>query len=250
MKTSEIAMRGFYPPDPQRLLNGYDARLRLAALSTIATILVQEVSQPITAATNYVHSCARRLGHRNGANEVLRPMIEDAAREMIKVGEIIRRMHVFLAKGLIVGRVESLTALIESVAGDQVCPDGVRARFETTIEPDADRVVVDASLIEHVLSILFAESCEAMDGRDIRTIAIRASRLGAKVALRITDSGPALTDYQFIHLFEPLLTVKSPRMGLGMPICKAIVESHGGRLWAESPAKEGATYGLSLPAAD
>ena len=66
----------------------------------------------------------------------------------------------------------------------------------------------------------------------------------------IEDSGPGLTDYALARVFEPLFTTKEDGIGLGMPICKTIVEAHGGHLWAESPEGRGARFNLSLPAAD
>ena len=249
MRTSNIGASGFWPVDPDRILNGQDARLRLASLSTIAALLIQEISQPITAATNFIHGCARRLRGGDDVDPDLLPMIEDAGREAMKAGEIVRRMHDFIARGQIVGRSESLSAMIDSVAGDQICPDGGKAVFDTAIGPEADLVAVDRNLIEHVFAILFSSACEAMTGRAVRTIAIRASRVGGKVRLRIRDSGPGLSDYQYIHLFEPLVTASGPRTGLGMPVARTIVEAHGGRLWAERPGREGAVFCLTLPAA-
>ena len=249
MKTSNIGARGFWPIDPQRDLSGPDVRLRLAALSTIAAILVQEISQPITAATNFIHGCVRRLRSPEWKDSDVLPMMEGAGREAVKAGEIVRRMHNFIARGQILGRAESLAAMIGSVGGDQTCPDGVKASIETAIDPGCDLVLVDRNLIEHVFSILFASACQAMTGRETRTISIRASRPGLKIRLRIKDSGPGLTEYEFIHLFEPLFTARGPRMGLGMSICRTIVESHGGRLWADRPTREGAAFCLSLPAA-
>jgi two-component system sensor kinase FixL len=231
-------------------MNGADARLRLAALSTIAAILVREVGRPIAAATDSIHGCARRLHAREHEADDLLPTIEHAGREMVKAGEILRRMDGFIATGRIDGRAESLAAMIESAGADQVCPDGVAVSIETAIEPGSDRVAVDRILIEQVFTILFENACETLVGRDDRRIAIRASPLGNNVELRIQDNGPGLTDYQFVHLFEPLFTAKARGMGLQLPVCRTIVEAHGGRLWAERPAADGTTFGLTLPAAD
>ena len=68
--------------------------------------------------------------------------------------------------------------------------------------------------------------------------------------MRIQDSGPGLSDYEFIHLFEPLFTAKTAANELGMAICKTIVEAHGGRMWAERRPGGGTIFGLSLPCAD
>ena len=79
---------------------------------------------------------------------------------------------------------------------------------------------------------------------------IGAARRGGEIVVEIVDSGPGLSADTLARLFEPLFTTKEAGIGLGMPICKTIVEAHGGRLWAESPAGGGARFNLSLPAAD
>lgn len=234
-------------PDSHPLPGGPDARMRLAALSTIAAILVQEVSQPITAAANYLHGGARRL--REGNDGDLLPMIEEAAGEMTKAGEIVRRMHCFITSGRISGRPESLAEMIAAASADPVCPDDVRANIESAIEPGAEQVLADRNLIDHVLSTLFARACDSLAAREVRRISVRAKRRHGNVAIRIKDSGPGLTEYQFIHLFEPLITAKSGGTGLALPICRTIAEAHGGRLWAERPRADGAAFCLLLPAA-
>ncbi|MFL6846497.1 MAG: sensor histidine kinase [Allosphingosinicella sp.] len=251
MNTSDMDLRRpWTPSDSHCVTNGPDARLRLAALSTIAAILVREISRPIAAATDSLHGCARRLHAPERNDDDLLSTIEHAGREMVKAGEILRRMDGFIATGRIDGRTESLTAMVETAGRDQLCPDGVAVSIETAIGPGADLVAVDRILIEQVFTILFENACEALAGRDDRRIAIRASRLGKNVELRIQDNGPGLTDYQFVHLFDPLFTAKARGMGLQLPICRTIVEAHGGRLRAERPAADGTTFALTLPAAD
>ena len=245
--TISDTLRSWPMPDPHHVPGGPDARMRLAALSTIAAILVQEVSQPITAAANYLHGGARRL--REGDDGDLLPTIEEAAREMTKAGEIVRRMHGFIASGRIAGRPESLAEMIAAASADPACTDEMRATIETAIEPGADQVLADRNLIDHVLSTLFARACDSLAGRDVRRIGVRATRRHGNVVIRIQDSGPGLTDYQFVHLFEPLLTAKGGGTGLAMPICRTIAEAHGGRLWAERPGSGGAAFCLLLPAA-
>ena len=250
MTISQIDPRGLWPPlDPNRVLSGADARLRLAALSTVTAILVDEVSKPIIAATAQVSDCARRLRGGEADREALLPLVEGAGGELVKTGEIIRRIHDFVADGRVSGRAESLKAMVGSVVANPLCPDGARAEVEIEIEPGSDLVSVDRTLTEQVLSILFANACEAMAGRDSRRVAIGTGRVGANVVVRIEDSGPGLTHYQFVHLFEPLLTAKAGS-GPSMAICRTIVEVQGGRLWAERPGSGGAAFCLSLPAAD
>ncbi len=232
------------------LLDTPDARVRLAAMTAMASTLAHELSQPLTAATNYIHACAGRLRDRGEGCEDLLAMIEQAAHQTVKAGEIIRRMRSFIVTGKITGRRENLGAMIDKARSGPVCPDGAEVEIVTAIEPDARFVFADRIQIEQVLAIILANACEALDGCPVRRIAIDAARLDEEVVVRIRDSGPGLSDDALARLFEPLFTTKAGGMGLGMPICKAIVEAHGGRLWAESPAGGGALFGVALPAAD
>jgi C4-dicarboxylate-specific signal transduction histidine kinase len=236
--------------DRECLTQAGDARVRLAALSTIAAILVHEVSQPITAAANSLHVCARKLRGRQIEPENPLATIEDAGREMVRAADILHRMRSFIASGRIVGRRESLSAMTERVAPRQGRPDQPRAEIVKSIPPEAEHVLVDRNQIEQVLAKIFAKAGEASDGCDVLRIEIEAVRNAENVLVRIQDEGPGLSDYEFIHLFEPLVTARTRENDLGMAICKTIVEAHGGRMWAERRSGGGTVFGLSLPGAD
>lgn len=232
------------------LLDTPDARVRLAAMTTMASTLAHEVSQPLAAATNYIHASASRLRRRGDGYEDVLAMIEQASHETVRAGEIIRRMRSFIVSGKISGRREDLRAMIDNVASDHFCPDGAEVEIVSKVADDARFVTVERIQIQQVLSNILKNACEALDGCDVRRITIGAARVGEEIVVQILDSGPGISDYALARLFEPLFTTKEDGIGLGMPICKAIVEAHGGRLWAESPAGGGARFNLSLPAAD
>jgi two-component system sensor kinase FixL len=104
--------------------------------------------------------------------------------------------------------------------------------------------------IEQVLSSILEMACLALDGRPVRRVAVEAARHDDEILVQIQDSGLGLSDYAQMRLFEPRFMAGEVRAGLGMPICKAIVNAHGGELWVESPAGGGTRFNLSLPAAD
>jgi C4-dicarboxylate-specific signal transduction histidine kinase len=232
------------------LLDTPDARLRLAAMTTMASTLAHEVNQPLAAATNFIHASAIRLRKKGAGHEDVLAMIEQASHETVRAGEIIRRMRSFILSGKISGRREALGAMIDRVGLGLFCPDGAEVEIARTIGRGAGFVIAERVQIEQVLSNILKNACEALDGCAVRRIAIDAKRLDDEVEIRIRDSGPGLSDYALARLFEPLFTTKEAGIGLGMPICKTIVEAHGGRLWAESPPEGGALFSLSLPAAD
>jgi C4-dicarboxylate-specific signal transduction histidine kinase len=231
------------------LLDTPDARVRLAATTTMASTLAHEVTQPLTAAANYLYACARRLRSRGEGEEELLMMIEHANRETQKAAEIIRRMRSFIVTGRIAGRRENLRTMVERVAAGMMIPGSSQIEIVRDIEL-AYFVTADRVQIEQVLSNLLRNACEALEGQARRRIAITARREGRDVVVRIEDNGPGLEPEILERLFEPQFTTKASGLGLGLAICKTIVEAHGGRIWAENAKGGGAAFSVALPADD
>jgi len=231
------------------LLDTPDARVRLAATTTMASTLAHEVSQPLTAAVNYMHACASRLRSRGEGHDDLLLMIEHARSETMRAGEIIRRMRSFIVNGRISGRRENLRTMIERATVAPALPGGGDVDIVKTIALD-HFVIADRIQIEQVFSNLLRNACEALEGYDERRIAIHATALGEEIVVRIEDNGPGLSDEAMERLFEPLYTTKATGLGLGLAICKTIVDAHGGRIWAETGKAGGAALHVALPAAD
>jgi C4-dicarboxylate-specific signal transduction histidine kinase len=230
------------------LLDTPDARVRLAATTTMASTLAHEVSQPLTAAVNYMHACASRLRSRGEGHEDLLSMIEHASRETVRAGEIIRRMRSFIVNGRIAGRRENLRTMVERVTAALALSGGADVEIVRTIPLD-QFVIADRIHIEQVFSNLLRNACEALEGRGERRIAIGATEVGAEIVVRIEDEGPGLSAEALERLFEPLYTTKATGLGLGLAICKTIVDAHGGRIWAEAGKAGGAALNVALPAA-
>jgi C4-dicarboxylate-specific signal transduction histidine kinase len=231
------------------LLDTPDARVRFAATTAMASTLAHELNQPLTAAANYMHACAARLRSRGEGYEDLLAMIEHASRETMRAGEIIRRARGFIVNGKIAGRRENLRTMIERATSTLALPQGAEIEIVKTI-PLGHFVVADRIQIEQVFSNLLRNACEALEGRAERRIAIGAAADGEEIVVRIEDNGPGLSAETLERAFEPLFTTKAAGLGLGLAICKTIVEAHGGRIEAETLAGGGAAFSVALPAAD
>ena len=230
------------------MLDTPEARLRLAATTTMASTLAHEVNQPLTAAANYMHACASRLRSQGAGNEDLLAMIEDASRETMRAAEIIRRMRSFIVTGKIAGHRENLRTMIEQVASLLAIPGTADIEIVKTV-PLTHFVLADRIQIEQVFTNLLRNACEALDGRAERRIAIDAIQFGAEIVVRIQDNGPGLGDAPE-RVFEPYFTTKATGLGLGLPICRTIVEAHGGRIWAGNIEGGGAVFNIALPAVE
>ena len=175
-------------------------------------------------------------------------MIEDASRETLRAAEIIRRMRAFIVTGKIAGRRENLRTMLEAAAALLDGPDWEGVEIVKVV-PLSLFVVADRIQIEQVLANILVNAGEALTGRTSRRITIDAAREGDEIILRIADTGPGLPADVLPRLFDYGFSTRKDGLGLGLPICRTIVEGHGGRIWAENGADGGAAFSIALPAA-
>lgn len=229
-------------------LDTHDARDRLAATTTMASTLAHELTQPLTAATNYMHACAGHLRRKGEGFEDVLALIEDASRETLRAAEIIRRMRAFIVTGKIAGRPEALRTMIEAAIALLDGPDWEGIEIVDMV-PLSAIVVADPIQIGQVLSNILVNAGEALAGRAVRRITIDVARDGGEFVLTIADTGPGLPAGVLPRLFEYGFSTGKDGLGLGLPICRTIVEGHDGRIWAENGADGGAAFSIALPAA-
>lgn len=240
------------PPEPiDRARPPYpagDAQMRLMAMSAMASALAHDLTQPLTAALNLLHATTRQLKDAGNEGETI-AMIERAAYETGKAVEIIRRLRELALEGRVRGKRESLREMIGRVRADLEVERPLDAELVVLIGADANHVLVDRIQIELVLRNLIVNAMEALEGQLFRRIEIGSRNLGEEIEIAGRDSGPRMSEDVHARLFEPFFSTKRHGAGLGLPICKVIVEAHGGRLEAGAPGASGAVFVLSLPSA-
>lgn len=225
---------------------------RLSAMGAMASTLAHELNQPLAAATNYAQACRQMLKMRGNADDApLINMLEAAAGQALRAGEIIRKMRAFTITGEITSSEEDIGRMIETVRvakRERIQKAGVT--IDVRIDPDVGPVLADRIQIEQVIGNLLRNAIEAMANSDERRIDIHVSRRNDDMLMRIADTGPGIPAEARARLFEPFHSSKGNGMGLGLSICRTIVEAHGGKLWAESPDGGGAALNLTLPLAE
>jgi two-component system, LuxR family, sensor kinase FixL len=225
---------------------------RLSEMGEMASTLAHELNQPLGAISNYTKGCRRLLaepdpGRIARAIEVL----DKTAEQALRAGQIIRRLREFVARGETEKRLEPVARLVEE-AGTLAL---VGAREEGTtaqirLEPGSGTVLADRVQVQQVLVNLIRNAREAMQLSRRRVLSISVRPLpDAMVEIAVADTGPGIADEVADRLFQPFVTTKASGMGVGLSICRTIVEAHGGRLTAERNGDGGATFRLTLPTA-
>jgi two-component system sensor kinase FixL len=223
---------------------------RLTEMGQMAAGLAHEVNQPLTAAANYLQAGRRLLGGEAEAGRVA-GILDQAAAQIARAAALIGRLRGFVRREEGERRAENLRAVIEEAAALALVGaqrHGVRVRLQ--VAADLPAVVADKVQIQQVVVNLLRNAVEAMaeSARRELTVAAEAGAEGM-VVVRIADTGPGIAAAIAGRLFQPFVTTKTQGLGVGLWICRSIVEGHGGRLWAEPNSEGGAVFSFTLPVA-
>jgi two-component system sensor kinase FixL len=223
---------------------------RLTEMGQMSSGLAHELNQPLTAAANYLQAL-RRLIARGDEASLARAdgAAESAVGQVSRAGEIIRRLREFVKKSEPERREANILALIEEAIGLALIgarEQGVAVRFQTALQlPPAH---VDKVQVQQVLVNLIRNAVEAMQASERRDITIETTLDGdGLIRIGIIDTGPGIAPEIMDRLFQPFVTTKPQGMGVGLSLCRAIIEAHGGRLWAEPNPDGGAIFRFTVP---
>ncbi|MEO7654350.1 MAG: PAS domain S-box protein [Sphingomicrobium sp.] len=225
---------------------------RLSEMGTLASSLAHELNQPLTAVVNYCETARDLLASDPDPDTMImiREAMHDATQQAIRAGQIVRRLRDFVSHGENERRVESLPRLVtEANALALVGSREHGIEVQVQLDPRADEVFVDRIQIQQVLVNLIRNAIDAMVEGPVRSLTIRTDREpGDFVCVSIEDSGSGISELVAPQLFQPFVTSKKSGMGIGLSICRTIVEAHGGRIWFEPAPDSGIIFHFTLPA--
>lgn len=233
-----------------RRLNELQAELlqvsRLSGMGQMASALAHEINQPLTAIATYMKAIRRMLDAGDpDALDRARLALTSANEQALRAGEIIRRLREFVARGdTEKALVDTSTLVTESLALAKMSNKLERTRVRLEVESPSQAVIADKVQIQQVLLNLLRNALEAMGGAGGITVSART--VGDLIEFAVADEGPGLSEEVKSRLFEPFVTTKKDGMGVGLSICRTIIEGHGGRLWAESNPGGGTVFRFTL----
>jgi two-component system sensor kinase FixL len=224
---------------------------RLTAMGEMASALAHELNQPLAAITNYLKGSTRLVADRTDDESVLlRDALTKAGDQAVRAGHIIRRLRDFVSRGETERRIESLTKLIDEASALALV--GVKdydVHVEFRLDPAADRVMADKVQIQQVLLNLIRNAIEAMAEMPRRHLTITSGAAADDtVCLQVIDTGTGIPPAVAANLFNPFFTTKPQGMGVGLSICRTIIESHGGKIWTEPNPGGGTMFCFTVPA--
>jgi len=229
---------------------------RLANLAEFATGIAHELNQPLAAISNYSAVAGAYLDVTPQDTDKIRQAVDLMSQESQRAGKIIQSMRSFIQKRAIRHDLHSMASLMK-VPLQLLAPLAQRQHATIALEvPDNDIMIeCDAVMIEQVLFNLIRNGLEAAAGHracekkqtelvDAVQVKVQREPETNSVTVSITDRGPGILDPE--KLFQPFYTTKPEGMGLGLAICRTVIESHGGRLWAEAAPEGGACFKFRL----
>jgi len=226
---------------------------RLSEMGTLASSLAHELNQPLTAISSYSEGAINLLSDEVDPEKLAMALeaLKEVSSEAVRAGEIVRRMRDFLSHGQTEHRIESLPRLItEANALALVGSKEHGIDVQVTLDPAVVEVFVDRIQIQQVLFNLIRNAIEAMIESPVRQLAISSKAgPGEFVTVSIEDTGAGIDETIAPQLFQPFITSKQKGMGIGLSICRTIVEAHGGRIWCEAGRETGTIFRFTLPQA-
>lgn len=224
---------------------------RLTAMGEMASSLAHELNQPLSAITSYLRGAATLLKSEHVDKRRVIEALDRSASQTLRAGDIIKRLREFVAKGETQHTLESPAVLMEEAAALALVgarEQGVRVSLRC--DHDLPDIIVDRIQIQQVALNLIRNAVEAMEAMTRRELSIEVRNENNAAFFSVADTGTGINPEIAQQLFQPFVTSKRNGMGVGLSICRTIIESHGGRISARPKEGGGTVFEFTLPFAE
>ena len=238
----------------ERALRETEAELarvvRALSIGELATSIAHEVNQPLAGIVTNAEACLRWLAGSPPNYDEAKESLALIARDANRAGAVIRRIREFLRKETPGAASLSLNdVVLEAIALTHAELAKRQVEVRTQLSDDVPPVCGDRIQLQQVVLNLIMNAAEAMAGaRESKELIIVSLQSAGGVLVAVTDSGVGISPQDLPRMFDAFFTTKPAGMGMGLSISRSIIESHGGRIWAEANAGQGITVQFSVPA--
>jgi signal transduction histidine kinase len=223
---------------------------RVTTMGELTASLAHEIKQPITAAVTNARTCLRWLGRDEPDLSEAREAASRLVTDIMRAADIISKISLLFQKGALQHELVDVNELIREMI---VLLRNEAARYSISIRSDLaeglPKVMADRVQLQQVFMNLMLNGIEAMkDMGTVGELTIRSQQGdSSQLLISIGDTGVGLMPEQVEQIFNPFYTTKAQGTGMGLPISRSIIESHGGRLWVSPNLGRGATFQFTLP---
>lgn len=218
-----------------------------AGLAELSASIAHEVNQPLAAVVASSHACQRWLMAEPPNIERARRTVERIIRDAKSAADVVSHIRALFRQSVQARSKVALGSIIVEVCdlmSEEIARGGTRV--DINIAANVPSVALDRVQIQQVLSNLIRNGMDAMDGlTDTKKLWMRVRRVDDDALVEVRDNGPGVESAD--RIFQPFFTTKEHGIGMGLTICRSIVESHGGKLWVEKNEPHGAAFIFSLP---
>ena len=234
---------------------------RLMTMGEMASSVAHELNQPLTAITNYCNGMVSRVRNDAIQKDDLLAALEKTAKQAQRAGQIIHRIRNFVKRS----EPQRQAANASDIVEDAVDLAGIELRrrsvaLHTYVAQRLPQMMVDPILIEQVVLNLLKNAAEAIDNAslpasrrhiELRVVPKHSPELGGHIEFSVTDMGPGLPEEVLTRMYEAFFSTKADGLGIGLGLCRSIVESHQGRMRAENlynaSAVVGCRFAFTIP---
>ncbi|MBM3392725.1 MAG: PAS domain S-box protein [Betaproteobacteria bacterium] len=223
---------------------------RLVTMGEMASTLAHEINQPLSAISSYTTGCMNRLEAGDLPRDELRETLGKLASQAQRAGRVIRRIYDFVRRSEPQRAPCDVNAVVEDAVG--LIEGDARKRGVRIVLALAEKlptVRADSVMLEQVLLNLMRNGIDAMQAMQPaeRQLIVRTAAVEDGVEIDVADCGAGIAAEAAARLFEPFFSTKPEGMGMGLNICRSIVESHKGRMWVEANPAGGSVFRFTLP---
>lgn len=235
----------------QRLLDLTEIN-RIITMEEVTTAMAHEINQPLTAINTYIQGCIHRLKDKNSQKQTIIDVLEQVTRQVERAGAILHRVKNFIRKHHATYENAGINELISEVLpflSEPLRDSGIRLILNLSKE-SIPQLSIDKVQFEQVLLNLIMNSIEALRTNSLeeKKIVIETYLNTDKtISINIKDNGPGIPQTNIPKVFDLYFTTKPKGMGLGLGICRTIIETHGGNIIAKNNIEGGACFQINLP---